>query len=341
MDYPFDVCILASYFVVIFILLWRVENVLGIAWQHKNLVANIFFLLALLSFGATWTYMFKYFQYSYDMWSVHHKDIAPEFWNKISHWLHDSSLFDDAWRTVSLGVWPWIWSLQLCNFTVAVWTPFLAIESVRRGIRYPWAFMLLGQVVAISVASALFFAVAWTMPRFQYAPSRTSGAVLMLSVIGGCVTVVMSPFVANTVYFMPNLLVMHALLIFPLVSNTEPDETEKRKHGSHLVMTLYTAAAGANFAIYVAHCFECLMTLSSIWDILPQLVCTFLAHPAQSSISADIVFVNLISIAWIVVNGRETWHWYVAGLTPFLSASVTLPLFLAGQEYDLIAFKLE
>ena len=126
-EYPVDVAILASYFILIFTLLWRTQSQMISAWTTKG--TGIFFLLALISLAATWTYMFQFFFYSYRQWKATASYGLPVSLDSISLWLHDTSLFDSAWRQVSVGDWQWLWSHQLCSLTVSVWTPILAIEG--------------------------------------------------------------------------------------------------------------------------------------------------------------------------------------------------------------------
>ena len=122
--------------------------------------------------------------------------------------------------------------------------------------------MLIGQVVAISFASSLFFAVLLAyVPISNKEPSPRLLKTLTLTSIGGIITVVLSPFVANTDAFMVNLLVMHILLIFPLVY-VESSSTLSSKSASTYAIILYALAAGANLSIYANQWFACLDTLT-------------------------------------------------------------------------------
>lgn len=133
-EYPFQVSILASYFILILALLWRISPQLKQCVHNVTPEIGLFLGLAVVSFIATWTYMFKFFAFSYSEW----RDVAGYryglegmgFLNAISYWLNDVSLFDSAWRQVCVGAWQWLWSHQLCSLTVAVWTPILAIEGI-------------------------------------------------------------------------------------------------------------------------------------------------------------------------------------------------------------------
>lgn len=177
--------------------------------------------------------------------------------------------------------------------------------------------MLLGQVVAISVASGLFFAVLTTTQTKR----STQGAPLSLlaCVLVGTITVVLSPFVAEDASFMWNLLAMHAVLLPPLLP---------RSGQSHRlpIAAIYLLAAGANLAIYSQQWFTCLFTTDA-WSLLS----TFIAHPAQGSISSDVACVQILCVAWMVQQ-RSKEGWILALLTPFLSASVTFPVYQALVE---------
>lgn len=128
-DYPIAVSILISYFVLILALLWRVKSQLSKTLSSSTPGISLFHLLAFVSFIATWTYMIKFFTFSYREWKAMATFTEPVSLNSISYWLHDVSLFDSAWRQVCVGVWQWLWSHQLCSLTVSVWTPILAIEG--------------------------------------------------------------------------------------------------------------------------------------------------------------------------------------------------------------------
>jgi hypothetical protein len=128
-DYPVALGILASYFVLIFFLLWRIYPQLKHAITQGSKSIFGFLILSVISLGFTWFYMFAFFRHSYLEWKIDDQSEMELSLNSLSHWLNDVSLFDSAWRTVNVGDWPWLWSHQICSFTVAVWTPILAIEG--------------------------------------------------------------------------------------------------------------------------------------------------------------------------------------------------------------------
>ncbi|KAL9542523.1 hypothetical protein MBANPS3_008573 [Mucor bainieri] len=344
-EYPFTLAILASYFVLIFALLWRVKDQLATTLSNSNPGIVLFVLLSGVSLLSTWTYMFKFFAHSYQEWKLFTGFELPLSLNSMSYWLKDVSLFDSAWRQVCVGAWQWLWSHQICTLTVSVWTPILAIEGTRRRIPYIWAYMLIGQVVAISFASSLFFAVLLAYaPITNKEPSPRLLKTLTLTSVGGILTVVLSPYVADTEAFMVNLLIMHVLLIFPLVY-VESSSALSSKSASLYAIILYSLAAGANLSIYANQWFQCLATLAPLgqhtwYEIYHTALTTFFGHPAQSSVSSDIVCMQFISVAWMFTASKRdypqvpSWVWILMAATPFLSASFTLPLFFAGYEYD-------
>ncbi|KAL7309949.1 hypothetical protein PS15m_010764 [Mucor circinelloides] len=344
-EYPATLAILASYFVLIFALLWRVKDQLAKTLSDCNPGIMLFILLSSVSLLSTWTYMFKFFAHSYREWKQIIGFELPLSLNSMSYWLKDVSLFDSAWRQVCVGVWQWLWSHQICTLTVSVWTPILAIEGSRRRIPYIWAYMLIGQVVAISFASSLFFAVLLAYaPITHKEPSARLLKTLTLTSVGGILTVVLSPFVAETDAFMINLLVMHILLIFPLIY-VESSSSLSSKSASIYAIILYTLAAGANLSIYANQWFQCLATLAPFsqhtwYQIYHTALTTFFGHPAQSSVSSDIVCMQFISVAWMLTASKRnyqqvpSWVWILIAITPLFSASFTLPLFFAGYEYD-------
>ncbi len=48
---------------------------------------------------------------------------------RITSWLVNTDLFEQAWATVCRGPMNWWWSEQLCLFTVSIWTVFLATKG--------------------------------------------------------------------------------------------------------------------------------------------------------------------------------------------------------------------
>ncbi|KAF3034600.1 hypothetical protein E8E12_004187 [Didymella heteroderae] len=132
----------------------------------------LFAVLAAASLLSTWSFMFQYFQWSYNQWlavrSQHDPDPSVKYWGL---WLKETSLFREAWESVIVGHDRYWWSHQIFYFASA-----LGLHSewkgVRRDINYTWAFMLLGQIVAISFATNLYFMTVLLSPQ-QQQPNTT------------------------------------------------------------------------------------------------------------------------------------------------------------------------
>lgn len=51
--------------------------------------------------------------------------------SRLTAWLINSELFEQAWSIVCSGPMNWWWSEKLCLFTVGYWTIFLSTEGMR------------------------------------------------------------------------------------------------------------------------------------------------------------------------------------------------------------------
>ncbi|KAG2179950.1 hypothetical protein INT43_003737 [Umbelopsis isabellina] len=340
--YPVDIAILAGYFALIFGLLGCILPFVAKSWVWSK-TSQFTFGFSLVALLTTWTYMFKYFHYSYLQWQSS-TDARPEsLLDSLSLWLHSVSLFDDAWRTVSVGTIQWLWSHQLCAFTSTVWMPFLAIEAQRRKIPYAWAYMLLGQVVAISFAACLFFAVMACLPIRPAGTVAFNASITAICAVVGIVTVVVSPFVATGSGFMPNLMLMHAVLVVPLLlpNNWLHPFTVRQ---SRALAAIYLFSAGANFVNLLQQLIPAIVTAKA--QFIPEMISVFMGHPAQSSIGCDILCVNYFCAAWMILDSqsldrpKQGLHtkmnrkiaYFLCAATPVLSISITLPLYLAWRE---------
>ncbi|CAO1614086.1 unnamed protein product [Parajaminaea phylloscopi] len=139
--------------------------------------------LAAVSLGSTWTHMLRYFARSYSDWLLRadltsygipalpacaeatswstlvdpcHISLAATHFQRWSTWLSNTSLFAESWLLVVSNSANWWWSAEVCLFTVAAWAAFLQTQRRRLGIPHAWAYMALGQTVAVSFAASLF-----------------------------------------------------------------------------------------------------------------------------------------------------------------------------------------
>lgn len=153
--------LLTSFCIAVIRLRWDATAGLSPAEHARRRTAiAVFSILAAVSFGSTWYHMFRFFEWSYTQWAF--SSVAEELLTAdpnglhLGQWLRDTTLFKQAWAsTLETPPRAW-WSMQIFAFC-AVWSVMLAAHSKKRCIPHMWAFMLLGQVVAISFAANLSF----------------------------------------------------------------------------------------------------------------------------------------------------------------------------------------
>lgn len=194
--------------------------------------------------------------------------------------------------------------------------------------------MLLGQVVAISVASNLFYVAVLSgsptkRPQSSLAPSATSSKpkdlpnnenlrvdeeedvnvppTLYVPVLLSLLTVAASPYTSPTT-FLPNLLLMHVLIVLPLIPFPPFARTSSRSPRAWGISlrTMY-------YAIFLLGIFIRYYTLLRVatdadaregavrffgrqWDVLHE-------SPAQSSIGWDVVWTTVSFVVWVAVTG--------------------------------------
>ncbi|KAJ7856723.1 hypothetical protein B0H14DRAFT_2352632, partial [Mycena olivaceomarginata] len=238
---------------------------------------------------------------------------------RTSRWLLNTSLFEQAWASVCFGKLNWWWSQQLCLFTVGAWTIFLATEGRRHRVKIIWAYMLLGQLVAISVASNLFYlALVLARPPPPSTPSpaahtrrastQRAPPALWLPVLLSLGTVATSPLTSART-FLPNLLLMHTLIVLPLLAPDTlfpfpSDRPEKPKPFLSLGLpTLYVLVFGAALALHTRATTVALGDPALSFTAFARSAWTTLhAHPAQASIGWDVIWTSLSFVVWQAVN---------------------------------------
>jgi hypothetical protein len=208
--------------------------------------------------------------------------------------------------------------------------------------------MLLGQIVAISVASNLFYlALVFSEPsvssRRNLSLNKPVSIRLVVSVLLSLVTVALSPFTSpNT--FLPNLLVMHVLLFVPLISTSPSPETSPAPFSVNL-NTLYRiihlACAGIHIRTVIV-AIGSLQASSKSPDIFKEAFTILYSHPAQSSIGWDIIWTSLSFIVWILLKPHDSGMLnkyygiaiYLMLATPVASIAVTAPYALQPPMED-------
>ncbi|KAK4703683.1 hypothetical protein P7C70_g2530, partial [Phenoliferia sp. Uapishka_3] len=311
--------------------------------------------LALASLAFTWTYMVRFFEFSFIEAAMRANTSPRVFTTKA--WLEDTSLFTEAWGRVCATARRWWWSEQLCAWTAGPFTIFLERESRLRNVKRPWAFMLLGQFVAISVAQNLFTAAHSLSTPGRTLQTKPQGRTLAVPLpngsattagpswlLCGCVltsliTVALTPLTTSQPTFLPNLLVMHVLLLLPLVPSLQSSAGPKIAYSD-----LYLGTSFISLLLRLPTYYQLLPALSitALLGVGRGTMKTLFEHPAQSSIGYDIVFATLSFAVWMAVeygsrkNGKTSrGALAVLGLvimTPLVGVAVTGGLYLSWRE---------
>ncbi|KAF8502611.1 hypothetical protein F5888DRAFT_1665492 [Russula emetica] len=286
----------------------------GISWSHAS--------LALVSFVFTWYYMISFLWWSF----VDYEQSVPGRSSgstlvRVANWLKDTALFEQAWTIVCDGPLRWWWSEQLCLFTVGFWTVFLLTTGREHGVRHVWAYMLFGQLVAISVASNLFFL---AVPRKvemkpRASTQKTVPPVLWLSVLASLLTVFLVPHSLRHNYFLSNLFIMHALLVIPLfrpVTSARTGRLHIRTRTLYQLITLLAVIARLRTSLST-NGLQMMTGRSMLWAVLTS-------HPAQASIGWDVVWTTISFLRWVqpsTLTGQLT----VISATALLSIGSSAP----------------
>ncbi|KAF8642456.1 hypothetical protein AX16_009457 [Volvariella volvacea WC 439] len=345
--------IFTSYFLIILALFgWVARSICSAAFcttgakraATTKAKACVFVLLAIGSFIHTWYYMFEFMEWSFHDYEqsvganagFHIK--SASLLERIARWLQNTALFEQAWAVVCRKPSNWWWSEQLCLFTVGAWTVFLATEGKRRWIKHLPAYMLLGQFVAISVASNLFYAAVVLSPPAPASPAKARSAVyvqatrwLWIPVIVGLVATGLSPFTSDST-FLPNLVLMHAALFIPLLDSVEsvvikevpnavfsksnPPVNNLSSVGLLYVLsmvasvllrfqTISTVLSSEEFTNLLYEHDKVGSNMQLAWDLVRLEWKTLFEHPAQSSIGWDIIWCSASLMVWVLVREKD------------------------------------
>lgn len=204
--------------------------------------------------------------------------------------------------------------------------------------------MILGQIVAISFASALFLA---TLANSRRSGSGSPSTLLQWCIGLAMITVAIVPYTVEDKTFLPNLLVMHVLITVPLmaVSNTLPQPEVRQNSPAKIASfkSLYWAIAIVSAAMHVKHSLPALAASQySLERFGDQFWRTIYSYPAQSSISWDVVCTNGIWQLWSFIEIWRTRRQHslletgkaliCVGLVPSLGSASCIAAFLAIRE---------
>ncbi|KAJ7713155.1 hypothetical protein B0H16DRAFT_1811366 [Mycena metata] len=345
------VSVFCSYFSIIASLFSLIAR--SLSSQNWGGRVYVFIALAFASFVHTWFCKFPFAfggiftDYEQSARATISTGLTVE---RISQWLLNTSLYKQAWAHVCFGKANWWWSQQLCLFTVGTWTIFLSDEGQHHHIKFIWAYMLLRQFVAISVASNLFY-LALILAPCPPPPSSSHGifslrapVALWLPVLLSLGTVATSPFTTEC-SFLPNLLLMHTFIVipllvpdrlFPLVQSSA--ETKSRIGIS--LKTLYVVVFGTALVLHVHATGQAADPPVSVRDLTLKAWDVLHSHPAQSSIGWDVIWTSISFVVWLVlhpelqprvlpssstIKGRFLTAMYLLMATPLLSVRVLAP----------------
>jgi hypothetical protein len=140
--------------------------------------------------------------------------------------------------------------------------------------------------------------------------------------------------------FLVNLLVMHAIIVVPLLSiKTRPSGLSLSR------LYLYIAIICARLRLPTYTELVPRFTASpvaSLASLARQQYATFYQHPAQTSISYDVVFTSLSFTVWMIFENRRMgsikvgWPWVTALIvaTPMVGIAVSGGLYLSARETE-------
>lgn len=188
--------------------------------------------------------------------------------------------------------------------------------------------MLFGQVVAISTASSLFFltlvladpAQEKKTSRPQIVPRR-----LVLSIFFALASVAATPYVPQN-FFLVNLLLMHAAIFYPLLAPT--DKPSRKYFSTTLALALITLTS---VVLHMKAFLNAAKENPDGGDLFAEIISVIHAHPAQASISWDVIWATLSFGAWAATektDARVSFLMY----SPFVSIAATAPLMLLQAE---------
>lgn len=243
----------------------------------------------------------------------------------------------------------------------------LLVAGNKYGVKHLWAYMLLGQVVAISFAQSLWAAAVIVAATSAYSRSAAVAAAtpvrprprqsqitvgLMAAIVIATTSVVFVPrtLTSTMPLFLPNLVLMHAVLVVPFI----PAVAKRDWVVSPRLSRFYLNGAFISLRFRAPLLMELLgkdqpFSLEGVRDRLPQLLAqqwdTLNEHPAQASISWDVVFASVSALAYLAWSSRsraagvhegEQVAWPILALmavaTPLVGISTSVSVGLAIRE---------
>ncbi|KAF9116439.1 asparagine-linked glycosylation protein [Mortierella sp. AM989] len=298
----------------------------------------VYILIAISSLLTTWYYILSFFQKEYE-----------KFGSNLDRFILESDLFVQAYAMVTNTLPKWWWSSQLLVLTgtaLTCWsvegqTIRLETEKINKDTTNPikkwtptWWFVLLGFFGSMSVGGPLFLAQLDPNPKTR-TQSRTVPTVLAVLIILGEVSVLATPFFESmSPAFKWNLVLTHALFLVPSFLSFNP-ESQKRFSTFSLPLLYFMLSIIAllshamyTFPFVVSPIMKPILLYRALWF-----------NHCQTSISADLVFNNILAAFYMIHSSRQIRKPHIGVLLsllmPVLSVSTILPLYLGWKERQL------
>ncbi|KAG0345313.1 asparagine-linked glycosylation protein [Podila minutissima] len=312
-----------------------VLSALAICIYRTRLTAHnaLYCLIAVCSLFTTWFYIISWFQKEY-----------VALGSDIDRFIIESDLFVQAYAIVTNTLPKWWWSSQLLILTgtaLTCWSVegqslrLAALKDKSKTWTPTWWFVLLGFFGSMSVGGPLFLAQLDPVPKKQ-AHVRSVPTLLALLILLGEVSVMATPFLPSmSKPFTINLILTHALFLVPSLMKFDP--TNHKGWGTMSLPRLYFILS---LIALVSHT---MYTLPFIFSPIMPFKALYRAlwfNHCQTSISADLVFNNVLAALYMLQSSRKLKKVRIGVVLslvmPILSVSTVLPLYLGWRERQLV-----
>jgi hypothetical protein len=242
----------------------------------------------------------------------------------------------------------WWWSSQLLILTGTALTCWsVEGQTTRREINEAnkkspnsgkWTptlwFVLLGFFGSMSVGGPLFLAQLDSAPKTR-TESRTVPTLLALLILLGEASVIATPFFEPmSPAFTWNLVLTHALFLIPSILTFNPEST--RRFSTFSLSSLYFILSIIAFISHITYSLP--FFFSPVMKPITLYRALWFNH-CQTSISADLVFNNILAAVYMNQSSRSMNRPHIGALLTFLmpipSVSTVLPLYLGWKERQL------
>lgn len=193
--------------------------------------------------------------------------------------------------------------------------------------------MLLGQLVAMSVATGLFLVAISLYPRTHSFP-RIIPFFIAVPLAMAFVPIYFLPQDVGTDRFMKMLLWLHGALFLVLTSRSASSEDGASGKGvsPFFLHTVFVALAAV---IHVPATLRLIASIPTGQSLTSYLFTTLFSHPAQASISLDVIWVFLILSSWLILSGPFRFRFFK--ITLFLFGSGLVLVNYTGINWGLVA----